>query len=184
MAAIILFPTEAEAAPFVARTEGIRCVVSGVGMAATAASLTRLLPTLSAGDILVLAGVAGAYGDRAGVGEVVEVESERTAGLPERFARTYRPAITISTLRRAASNTVHGEEAAPGDAAIENMEGAAFMAVCEAAGVACAEIRAVSNRAGEPFDRWRFDEAAERLAEALTEICRDMQTNKQQLMDK
>lgn len=178
MAAIILFPTEAEAAPFVARGQGVRCIVSGVGMAATAATLARLLPTLSAGDMLVLAGVAGAYDDRADVCEVVEVASERTAELPERFVRTYRPTVTISALRRITSNTVHGGGADPGEAAIENMEGAAFMAVCGAAAVACAEIRAVSNRVGETFDRWRFDEAAERLAEALTKICRDMQTNK------
>lgn len=178
MAATVLFPTEAESAPFVARNEGVSCVVSGVGMAATAATLTRLLPTLSAGDMLILAGVAGAYGDRAEVCEVVEVESERTAELPGRFVRTYRPTVTVSALRRTASNTVHGGGAAPGEASIENMEGAAFMAVCGAAAVACAEIRAVSNRVGEPFDRWRFDEAAERLAEALTKICRDLQTNR------
>lgn len=174
MAAIILFPTQAEAAPFAERAEGIRCVVSGVGMAAIAAALTGLLPTIKAGDMLILAGVAGAYGDRADICEVVEVESETTAELPERFAQSYRPTRSISTLRRVASNTVHGKGAAPGCAAIENMEGATFMAVCTAAGIECAEIRAVSNRVGEPFAEWRFDEATQHLAKALQRICRDM----------
>lgn len=170
MAAIILFPTQAEAAPFIERNGDARCIVSGVGMAATAATLAGLLPTLSAGDMLILAGVAGAYGERAEVGEVVEVESETTIELPERFVQSYRPTAELSALRRVASNTVHGKGAASGDAAIENMEGAAFMAACSAAGVACAEIRAVSNRVGENFAEWRFDEAVEQLGRSLEAI--------------
>lgn len=169
---LILFPTRAEAAPFAERYSAEHCIVSGVGMAATAATLARIIPTLGSGDRLILAGVAGAYGDRARIGEVVEVDSERTAELPERFAMTYRPTAHLSTLRRVASNTVHGRGAAAGDAAIENMEGATFMAVCAEAGIGCAEIRAVSNRVGEPFAEWRFDDAIGRLAEELERVMR------------
>ena len=175
---LILFPTEAEAAPFIERCGRGQCIISGVGMAATAAALARLLLTLTSGDTLLLAGVAGTYGNRARIGEVVEVESEREAELPERFRMTYRPSKPISSLRRVASNTVHGKGAEAGDAAIENMEGATFMAVCAAAGIACAEIRAVSNRVGEPFAEWHFDEAAERLADALAEIATKHKSNK------
>lgn len=177
MAAIILFPTHAEAAPFIERNGDVRCIISGVGMAATAATLMRLLPTLSDGDMLILAGVAGTYGRSAEVGEVVEVESETTIELPERFAQSYRPSMQLSDLRRVASNTVHGKGAAAGDAAIENMEGAAFMAACSAAGIACAEIRAVSNRVGEEFGRWRFDEAVELLGRSLESILKDKSLN-------
>ena len=53
---------------------------------------------------------------------------------------------------------------------IENMEGAAFFAVCEALGVACCQIRAVSNYVGEPFDRWAGGLAVENLTATLTQI--------------
>ena len=53
---------------------------------------------------------------------------------------------------------------------IENMEGAAFFAVCEALGVACCQIRAVSNYVGQPFDRWAGGLAVENLTATLTQI--------------
>ena len=53
---------------------------------------------------------------------------------------------------------------------IENMEGAPFFAVCEALGVACCQIRAVSNYVGEPFDRWAVGLAVENLTATLTQI--------------
>jgi nucleoside phosphorylase len=49
------------------------------------------------------------------------------------------------------------------------MEGAAFFAVCRAAGVCCAEIRAVSNRVGDDFSLWRIDEALAALTAALAD---------------
>ena len=51
-----------------------------------------------------------------------------------------------------------------------SMEGAAFFAVCEALGVACCQIRAVSNYVGEPFDRWAGGLAVENLTATLTQI--------------
>lgn len=53
---------------------------------------------------------------------------------------------------------------------VENMEGAAFFAVCEALGVACCQVRAVSNYVGEPFDRWAVEQAVGNLTEKLTQI--------------
>ena len=50
------------------------------------------------------------------------------------------------------------------------MEGAAFFAVCEALGIACCQIRAVSNYVGEPFDRWAGGLAVENLTATLTQI--------------
>lgn len=58
-----------------------------------------------------------------------------------------------------------GAEAA--GAQIENMEGAAFFAVAAALGVPAAEVRAVSNRVGEPFAAWRVAEACEAVAREL-----------------
>ena len=65
------------------------------------------------------------------------------------------------------TNGTDGQSALP---EIENMEGAAFFAVCEALGVACCQIRAVSNYVGEPFDRWAGGLAVENLTATLTQI--------------
>ena len=65
------------------------------------------------------------------------------------------------------TNDTDGQSALP---EIENMEGAAFFAVCEALGVACCQIRAVSNYVGEPFDRWAVGLAVENLTATLTQI--------------
>ena len=49
-------------------------------------------------------------------------------------------------------------------------EGAAFFAVCDALGVACCQIRAVSNYVGEPFGQWAVEEAVGNLTEKLNQI--------------
>ena len=71
---IYLFPTELEAKCFRALCPDAKVVISGVCMAATAATIASLRCT--ADDGVVLAGIAGAYGDSVAVGEVVEVVSE------------------------------------------------------------------------------------------------------------
>ena len=136
---------------------------------AMAAAVAALLPKLDCGQRLILAGIAGAYGERAAIGEAVEVVCERTAELPGRFVGEYRPTGVATGLRGVASNTVHGRGCEAGEASIENMEGAAFFAVCRAAGVCCAEIRAVSNRVGDDFSLWRIDEALAALTAALAD---------------
>ncbi|GFI53853.1 futalosine hydrolase [Alistipes sp.] len=166
---IILFPTEMEAAPLRRLRPDARIAICGVGMAACAAAVAALLPQLAGGQRLILAGIAGAYGERAAVGEAVEVVCERTAELPGRFVGEYRPTGVATGLRGVASNTVHGRGCEAGEASIENMEGAAFFAVCRAAGVCCAEIRAVSNRVGDDFSLWRIDEALAALTAALAD---------------
>ena len=133
------------------------------------AAVAALLPKLDCGQRLILAGIAGAYGERAAIGEAVEVVCERTAELPGRFVGEYRPTGVATGLRGVASNTVHGRGCEAGEASIENMEGAAFFAVCRAAGVCCAEIRAVSNRVGDDFSLWRIDEALAALTAALAD---------------
>jgi len=51
--------------------------------------------------------------------------------------------------------------------AVENMEGAAFFAVCEALGIPAMEVRTVSNRVGEAVTAQNLDIAARRLAADL-----------------
>ena len=166
MKTLFLFPTEAEAAPFRERKPEAQVRICGVGQARAAAATAKVIVTEKP-DRIVLAGVAGAYGDEPAVGSVCAVEEEREAGLPEKYASVFRPKPLPSKLPRVVSNTVAATGAEPQRAQIENMEGAAVMAVCEALGVECCEVRAISNRTGAPFAEWKIGEAATNLAEIL-----------------
>ena len=78
----------------------------------------------------------------------------------ERTALATQPGIPDN-----AGNPAQRPEGSPEDTPqeylpeVENMEGAAFFAVCDALGVACCQIRAVSNYVGEPFGQWAVEEA-------------------------
>lgn len=171
---IYIFPTELEAAPFRELCSTAEVVISGVGMAATSAAITSLYATCCRlCDVrLVLAGLAGSYGDSCALGEVVEVRSEVCSELPSRFQREYHNRC-CTTLRSVSSNTVHrGGECCGAD--IENMEGAAMFALAETLGLSVTEIRAISNRVGEPFAEWKIDEALKALAEALVKIEKEL----------
>ena len=165
---IILFPTEMEAAPFRAICPDAEVFICGVGMAQTAACVARLL--MEGHRSFLLAGIAGAYGDVPAKGEVVAVAEERVAGLPMQFDRTYRATILPEGLRVVRSNTVSacGAEACGAD--VENMEGAALFALCEEFGAECCEVRAISNRVGEPREGWCVPTAVENLAHAVCQI--------------
>ena len=165
---LYIFPTELEARRFRELCPEQQIVISGVGMVATAATIMRLVQhgEIRPNDVVVLAGVAGAYGDYPAVGSVVEVTEERCSELPERFQRRYTNRA-LTTLNAVVSNSVHGKGVEPQGAQIENMEGAALFAMAEECGFRAVEIRAISNRVGEEFDRWRIDEAIEALANVL-----------------
>lgn len=167
---IYLFPTDMEAAPFLELQPSARVVVSGVGMAATAATLAELYRkgTLD-GVRVVLAGLAGTYGDGVAVGDVVEVTQECCAELPERFRRSYKVAKSTG-LCAVRANSVHRGVAESCGAEVENMEGAALFAMAEALGFEVVEVRAISNRVGEPYAMWRVEEALRALALALKNI--------------
>lgn len=166
---IYLFPTELEAKCFRALCPDAEVVISGVGMTATAAAIARLDRGrgLSADDVVVLAGIAGAYGDSVDVGEVVEVVSEECVELPERFRNPYKQSQPYTSLRRVRSNTVHTMQSESHGADIENMEGAALFAMAEVLGYRAVEVRAISNRVGEPFEKWAVDEVVTALAKEL-----------------
>ncbi len=122
-------------------------------------------------------------------GDVVLVERENSFDLGSLQGGTFRPLAKSGgdpplnfypcpsplplVFTRVTSNTVniasagHGNGLLP-DAEIENMEGAAFFAVCGALHVRCAEIRVVSNIVGEPTSQWIMAEAAARLAEGVS----------------
>ena len=169
---IYLFPTELEAKAFRELCPDAEVVISGVGMAATAAAIARLDRErgLSADDVVVLAGIAGAYGDSVAVGEAVEVVSEECVELPERFRSPYKQFQPYTSLRRVRSNTVHTMQSESCGVDIENMEGAALFAMAEVLGFRAVEVRAISNRVGEPFEKWTVDEAVTALAKELKKL--------------
>jgi nucleoside phosphorylase len=165
---IYLFPTELEAKAFRELCPDAEVVISGVGMAATAATIASLNPRGE--DVVVLAGIAGAYGDSVAVGSVVEVVSEVCVELPERFRRVYKQAQPYTSLRGVKSNSVHTMQSESHGAEIENMEGAALFAMSEAMGFRAVEVRAISNRVGESFGEWHLDDAIVALAAELKRI--------------
>ena len=277
MKRIFIFPTIEEAKAFILTQPRDPVFVAGVGAAEIAAATVRAIKAKKP-QLAVLAGIAGAYDSTLRRGEVIEVVTERIAGIPARYAREYRttgpdlglPLAAGVTVNRSgeglrettesdgpgtADMTANGKEKcftaagtaiptppeqsgagqakaatrtdtavqivarnpSPGhdcdtgtggagdpDAAelvagqtspeqartteaadfgdfgdfgqddtlpeIENMEGAAFFAVCEALGVACCQIRAVSNYVGEPLGQWAVGEAVANLTGKLTQI--------------
>lgn len=165
---IYLFPTELEAKAFRELCPNAEVVISGVGMVATAAAIASR--NYRAEDVVVLAGIAGAYGDSVAVGDVVEVVSEECVDLPERFRSTYRQAESYTSLRGVRSNSVHTMQSESHGADIENMEGAALFAMAEVMGFRAVEVRAISNRVGDSFDKWAVDEAVTALAKELKKL--------------
>lgn len=164
---IYIFPTEFEAAPFKECCPRTSVIISGVGLAETAATMARYAIMLK--GPFVLAGIAGSYDlDDVALGEVVEVEQETIMALPERFRKTYY-CENIFGLRGVTSNSVNSNGESH-SMQIENMEGASFMSVCQAYNVEYHEIRAISNRVGDPFEEWRIGEALQNLTSELTKI--------------
>ncbi len=94
--------------------------------------------------------------------------------LPVARGHTVNTAGFSTTPSAASSGDCHpsfaGGEFPPHTPVIENMEGAAFFAVCERFGVRAAEIRTISNRVGEPVTPANLDLAARNLAAAVKKL--------------
>ncbi|MBR5819405.1 MAG: hypothetical protein IKY50_05310 [Alistipes sp.] len=165
---LYIFPTDLEAQRFRDISPDSRIVVSGVGMVATAAAIMHLVQRgdITPSEVVVLAGVAGAYGEDIAIASVVEVVEERCAELPQRFQQRYvvEPSTALPSV---VSNTVHGNGAAAQGAEVENMEGAALFALARECGFRAVEIRAISNRVGESFEKWHLSEALDALTQTL-----------------
>ena len=177
MKRIFIFPTIEEAKAFILTEPRDPVFVGGVGMAEIAAATLRAVKAKKP-QLVVLAGIAGACDRTLRRGEVVEVVCERIAGIPERYAREYETSGPDLGLPLAAGDGTQRQtpEGNPENTSegylpeVENMEGAAFFAVCDALGVACCQIRAVSNYVGEPFGQWAVEEAVGNLTEKLNQI--------------
>jgi nucleoside phosphorylase len=179
---LILVPTEREA-EFLAR-HGLRAEICGAGMAECAAASGYILASRRP-DMAILAGVAGSYVDELVVGESVAVASETVADLgrvdPDGsfiplFQKTCQAGFVPEALPAVHSNTVNvaGFISHSAGAVIENMEGAAFFAVCSRFGVPAMELRTISNRVGQPVTSENLTLAAQNLARTLAEIIRHL----------
>ena len=124
---------------------------------------------------VVLCGIAGACDSRVEVGAVVQVESDRVAGLPEKYSIEYSSSF-LEGLCRVQSLTVNrtGESlpiVAGNLPCIEQMEGAAVAAACRAMGVEeYIHLRAISNYVDDARSAWRIKEAVEALGERIAEL--------------
>lgn len=182
MKRIFIFPTIEEAKGFILTEPKDAVFIGGVGMAEIAAATIRAVKAKKP-HLAVLCGIAGAFDRSTARGEVVEVVTERVAGLPPSYTRIYETSAPDTGLPAAAGLTVsvsgagvaHSEAIAAEDElpVVENMEGAAFFAACDALGIVGCQIRAVSNYVGEPFEEWAVDQAVENLTKTLTQIFAD-----------
>lgn len=174
---VVIFPTAGEAAPFRRMYPEAEVVISGVGQALAAATAAQVITTKRA-DLIILAGIAGAYPESGLLrGEVCCVSIEREAQLPKKFAAAFQSDYIPTGVRHVVSNTAPETCIEAQGAAIENMEGAAIFALCNRLGVRVCECRAISNYVGEPFERWSIREATENLAKKLCEIIEEYQNH-------
>lgn len=188
MKRIFIFPTIDQAKGFILSEPRDAVFVAGVGMAQTTAAVVRAVKAKKP-QLVVLCGLAWSYDTQAlPLGEVVEVVTERIAGLSE----CYQTTAPDTGLPLAAGITCCCEEGHPigqslcvSESTTEppqaedtpddlplvgNTEGAAFLALCEALGVAGCEIRAVSHGAGEQASEEQIQRAIDNLTQTLTQI--------------
>lgn len=163
---ILLFPTEFEAARLRKLRPDLDIRICGVGAVESALSMMQII---AEAEEVLLCGIAGAYDRTLQKGEVVAIAEERFCRLMSGYSDSYSPTIPLEGLPTLRSNTVSQCGAAADGADIENMEGAAIFALCNAHGVPVAEIRAISNYVGEERKEWAVELATERLATYLAE---------------
>lgn len=176
MNTLYLFPTLEESVVFCDLRPELReqVVVVDVGMAAAGANAAQAIARRQPRRV-VLCGIAGACDRRIEVGAVVQVESDRVVGLPEKYSIEYSSS-TVEGLCRVQGLTVSCTgESLPAVASnipcIEQMEGAAVAAVCRAMGVEeYYHLRAISNYVDDDRSAWRIKEAVKALGERIAEL--------------
>lgn len=170
---ILLFPTEFEAARLRELRPDLDIRICGIGAVETATEVARILRTER--EPLLLCGIAGAYNHNLKKGDVVAVAEERFACLSTGYDRSYLASFVIDNMPEVRSNTVSHCGMAADGAEIENMEGAALFAMAQAEGVACGEIRAISNYVGEERSEWDIPLALDNLTDTIINLNLDLE---------
>ena len=168
MKPLLIFATEAEAAPVRALRPDLEIAICGVGVVETAVSVAKIIESKHP-EAIVLCGIAGAYDKTLKVGDVVSVTVEQTATLPAIYRKSYSATLKLP-LSEVVSNTVMAVGAEAAGAQVENMEGAAVFALCEHYGVPCAQIRAISNYTDDSRSAWDIPAALNALAATINRL--------------
>lgn len=188
---LIVAATQAEIASSIPTLEehGIPYIITGVGMVATAHSLTRTLSKASFPYVLNV-GIAGSFTKELDIGAVVEITKDSFSELGAEDHDVFRsieelgfgrsswenmPMEGIATgLPKVAGisvNTVHGNVSSIVQlqqrhigVQTESMEGAAIFYVCAAEHIPCMQVRGISNYV-EPRDKstWNIPLAVQNL---------------------
>lgn len=167
-------------------------LITGVGMVATAFELGRHLTTKKY-DLAINLGIAGSFDRNIVLGDVVEITADHIAelgaqddeqfipvenlGFGESCFYATKPLTQLKQVKAITVNTVHGHEGSIAQIThrlqpqLESMEGAAFFYACNQAGVACAQIRAVSNYVEKRNrDNWKIGLAIKNLNNFAVEL--------------
>lgn len=180
----------------------VEFLVTGIGMVATAYALTRQLQQQRY-DLVLAVGVAGAIDSTLSIGQVVrvsqdliynfgvedgpEIKSFPSIGLPGEpavvpcFPFSSKLIDELPAVKAVSVNTAHGDESSIAklrrqtDAAIENMEGAAFFYVCNQEEVNCLQLRAISNRVERRNrESWDLPKALQQLSEVTYSLLKTL----------
>ena len=180
---------------FLAPRPHVEILVTGVGPVEAAANVSRALAQ-SRYDLVVSAGIAGAFNDAAAIGDGVVVSEEHLEldletgvplALPDGLAVVDRCASSLDlvdklaelgfaavrgvTVARVTASDATAQRLASGGAQIETMEGFAVLRAAEIAGVPAVEIRGISNRVGDRAkSAWSFPAGVAGLEHILTAL--------------
>jgi futalosine hydrolase len=208
MRILVVSATQSEAAPLQRLLRDrpvdheVFYLVTGIGMTATAYSLTRHLLTLPV-DFALNIGLSGSFRNTIPTGSCVWVKEDVFADLGAEDGSAFldlatlgfqdpvqvrpfgfddsRIPVGLQPAKGATVNTVHGDAMSirrfmeRENADIESMEGAAFYYVCEREQTPSCQLRAISNYV-EPRNRaaWKIPEALESLSLAAYSLIRNL----------
>lgn len=189
---LVIFPTQTEA-QFFSHPQVITAI-SGVGLSATAYSVSKLIAQHQP-DWILMAGIAGVYAHsdfKVGDVVLVEQESEADLGFFTKSGFTHLADLDIAmdfhvtkwwscphvsavngVLPVARSNSMNAAMAPfinVKDVDIENMEGAAFFQVCLAEQQKFLELRSISNKVDIGDDDWDMEGSVRALTLALHKV--------------
>ena len=161
-------------------------LITGAGMVPTAFALAQHLPH-NVYHLVINVGIAGSFDRNIALGDVVEIIEDTfselgaedddcflsltTLGFGEiTYKPNGHPFLNIKQVKAITVNKVHGNEASIDkiterlNPQLESMEGAAVFYACRQAGVACVQIRAVSNYVEKRNrDAWKIGLAVKNL---------------------
>lgn len=187
----VLFPTQTEASLF-SRAD-VSVIVSGVGLTSTALATIKAIMR-DQPDILILAGIAGAFPHAPfKIGDVALVSSELEGDLgfftPQGFVHLAHLPLEMAFERRHTLSCPHLPDKPPFRLArsislnaamapfvdtqevdIENMEGAAFFHVCLQENQRFLQLRAVSNLVKIGDDNWDMQGSVRALTDGLHQL--------------